>query len=322
VTDAHLILGRLDAGHFLGSHFRLDLEAAQAACAAFLKDQARRLPARLLPRTPLDLARGIVAVANATMERALRVISVERGHDPRDFALVSFGGAGGLHAADLARALGMTRVIVPPNPGAFSALGVLLSDVVKDLSQSVLMPVPGHARGQAFLLTLARRFARLEGAGRAQFRAEGFKGPIEAARRLDLRYAGQSFELGVPFRPGFREAFQREHERAYGYAQPGRRLEIVNLRLRLTIRTPKPDAGSVRAAPPRRHPPRDALLQRKSVWFGGRALDTALYDRARLPPGSTLAGPAVVVEYSSTTVVPPDYAARVDSETNLILTNR
>ena len=137
-------LGRLDPEHFLGGSFRLNLQQAEESFAEFLRrtSQPRRKHGARF-KTPVHLARGIVAVANATMERALRVISVERGHDPRDFALVCFGGAGGLHAADLARALGLVRVIVPQNPGAFSALGVLLSDIIKDVSHSVLIPVPG-----------------------------------------------------------------------------------------------------------------------------------------------------------------------------------
>jgi N-methylhydantoinase A len=318
VTDAHLILGRLDAENFLGGSFQLNLVAAQAAFERFLSERAREIPRKLLPKTPLDLARGIVAVANATMERAFRVISVERGHDPREFSLVSFGGAGGLHAADLARALGLAQVIVPQHPGAFSALGVLLSDVVKDVSQSVLLPVP--ARGEArFLKEIKSRFAVLKHSARAEFRAEGFQGEPQMEHGLDLRYVGQSYELTVPFKPGFRAAFPREHERAYGHAQADRPLEIVSLRLRLVIKTPKPEsARPVRRAVVRKPRP-VALLRRKPVWFDGKQLDTAIYERTRLDPGTEFHGPAVVVEYSSTTVVPPDYHCRVDREGNLML---
>jgi len=319
VTDAHLILGRLDAENFLGGKFQLDLAAAQDAFAHFLSEQAREIPRKLLPKTSVDLARGIVAVANATMERALRVISVERGHDPRDFSLVSFGGAGGLHAADLARALGLAQVIVPQHPGAFSALGVLLSDVVKDVSQSVLLPVPAR-REARFLKQTGSRFTALERSARAEFRTEGFEGKPKVERNLDLRYVGQSYELTVPFKSDFREAFQREHERAYGHAQSNRPQEIVSLRLRLVIKTPKPrSAGPTRRSGPRKQKP-GALLGRKPVWFGAEQFDTAIYERTRLDPGTEFHGPAVVVEYSSTTVVPPDFRCRVDQEGNLILT--
>ena len=324
VTDAHLLLGRLDPDHFLGGTFRLDREAAESCIAEFLRLQPRRSGAGSSGfTTPLDLARGIVAVSNANMERALRVISVERGHDPRDFSLVCFGGAGGLHAADLARSLGLRQVIVPPNPGAFSALGILLSDVVKDVSQSVLLPIPktvGASRREVSALfgKLERQFARLERAGRAELRREHFPAHLaRAERRLDVRYVGQAYELSVPFNAKFPQQFHREHEKAYGYAHAGRALEIINLRVRLVIRTAKP---------PRRREPaktvgnaRVAMLKRKPVWFGERFWETPIYERERLAPGACLTGPAVVVEYSSTTVVPPDFVCRMDESWNLEL---
>ena len=327
VTDAHLILGRLDPEHFLGGAFRLELRAAEEAFRRFLQPEKRRSSIGVGLRTPLDLARGIVAVANATMERALRVVSVERGHDPRDFALICFGGAGGLHAADLARALDLSQVIVPANPGAFSALGVLLSDVVKEVSRSVLISVPPLWAGAAaarkawkrFMNDIGQRFARLERSARAEFRQEGFEGKIVVGRTLELRYAGQSYELTVPFGPAFRDAFHREHERAYGHSQPDRAIEIVNLRVRLAIRTPKPGIALATPQSGSRQPARASVLNRKPVWFGKEVMDTAFYDRSQLEPGVEFEGPAVVLEYSATTVVPPDFRGRVDGEGNLVL---
>ena len=142
VTDANLLLGRLDPDHFLGGEFHLDLRAAEQGFVDFLRRHSQRTGFKTVP----ELAAGIVAVSNATMEKALRVISVERGHDPREFALICFGGGGGLHAADLARSLGLPKVVVPRNPGAFSALGILLSDVVRDTVRSVFLPVPEGGR--------------------------------------------------------------------------------------------------------------------------------------------------------------------------------
>jgi N-methylhydantoinase A len=324
VTDAHLLLGRLDADHFLGGTFQLDVDAAEKYFHEFLRHQPRESGAGSSAfQTPLDLARGIVAVSNANMEKALRVISVERGHDPRDYALICFGGAGGLHAADLARSLGLARVIVPPNPGAFSALGILLSDIVKDVSQSVLLPVPEAARKSrrntsAFFEMLQRRFKHLERVGRGELEREHFPVPLaRVERRLDLRYVGQAYELSLPFTAEFPRQFHHEHEKAYGYAHAGRPLEIVNLRLRLVIPTAKP--------PRRRHPPkiashpRRAIVKQKPVWFGERFWKTPCYDRQRLESGTRFAGPAIVVEYSSTTVVPPDFICRVDEFLNLVL---
>jgi N-methylhydantoinase A len=321
VTDANLLLGRLDPDHFLGGEFRLDLRAAERGFAEFFRQHQRKIGHKTLPQ----LAADIVAVSNGTMEKALRVISVERGHDPRDFALICFGGGGGLHAADLARSLQLPKVVVPRNPGAFSALGILLSDVVKDSVRSVLLPVPKEGRNssqqaQEFLHGLENRFANLERAARAELNDEGFNAQRALAeRRLDLRYVGQSYELSVPFRRDFRELFYQEHVKAYGYAHPGRALEIVNLRLRLSIRTPKPQLRAHRT----RHPdPARARVKTKPVWFAGRFHRTGLYDRERLEAGARLVGPAVVFEYSSTTVVPPDFTCEADKYLNLILTSK
>ena len=322
VTDANLVLGRLDAEHFLGGAIQLDQRAAEAGFAELLSCEARkRASTRGRFKTRLDLACGIVAVANANMEHALRGISVERGHDPRDFALMSFGGAGGLHAPELARSLHLRGVIVPQNPGAFSALGILLSDMIKDVSQSVLLPVETTQDRvlPSMFRDLERRFAQLAQKAREEFAQEGF--PAERAlidRQLDIRYAGQSYELTIPFRREFARDFHARHERAHGYAQRGRRLEIVSLRLRLTIRTAKPPLRAL-GARAHRAPPLPRPIKRKPVWFGRRFWPTAIYDRGQLAPGMHFSGPAVVVEYSSTTVVPPEWSCRVDRLGSLVL---
>jgi N-methylhydantoinase A len=316
VTDANLILGRLDPEHFLGGTFRLDAQAAERGFEKFLAGPARHAGFASAP----ELAAGIVAVSSATMEKALRVISVERGYDPRDFSLICYGGAGGLHAADLARALGLPAVIVPQNPGAFSALGILLSDVVRDVAQSVLLPVPagGKSPVRALLSQIDRRFDALLRAARSALRHEGFAADrARASRRLDVCYHGQSYELSVPFTPGFRQDFHREHAKAYGYAYPERPLEIVNLRLRLVIPTPKfgwraRTSGATRQA-------QGALVKTKPVWFGGKPHFTGIYERQRLAPGAELHGPAVIVEYSATAVVPPDFTCKIDEHLNLVL---
>jgi N-methylhydantoinase A len=312
VTDANLLLGRLDAGLFLGGEFDLDLGAAARGFAEFLRLHRRAIGSKTAPQ----LAADIVAVSNATMEKALRVISVERGHDPRDFALVCFGGGGGLHAADLARALRLPKVVVPRNPGAFSALGILLSDIVRDSVRSVFLPVPSDGGLAGLWLALEKRFAGMERAARRELQQEGFPSPsARVERSLDLRYSGQSYELSVPFKRDFGRLFDRQHMRAYGYSHVGRRIEIVNLRLRLVIRTPKPrlHAHRMRVAAP-------VKMKSKPVWFDGRFCATPVYDRERLAAGARLRGPAVIVEYSSTTIVPPDFRCEVDRYLNLALT--
>lgn len=326
VTDANLLLGRLDPDHFLGGTFQLHADAVEKRFTEFLR-RHHKVTGSLSRsfKTPLDLARGIVAVSNANMEKALRVISVERGHDPREFTLICFGGAGGLHAADLARSLGLERVIVPPNPGAFSALGILLADVVKDTSRSVLLPVPvtNSARSPEFqklYREITRQFAQLEQKGRQELAQDHFPARLaRAEQRLDVRYVGQAYELSVPFTATFRRHFHRAHERAYGYADRDRPLEIVNLRLRLVVATPKPlirprPAGTATDAGA-------AMVRRKPVWFENRFWRTPFYAREHLRPGARLTGPAVVVEYSSTTVVPPNFECRVDGYLNLVLSH-
>ena len=327
VTDANLILGRIDPDHFLGGTFRLDMHSTEEALRAFIRGAGNNSTAtKGNLGNPLALARGIIAVANANMERALRVISVERGHDPRDFTLISFGGAGGLQAADLARSLGVARVIVPPNPGTFSALGILQSDAVKDVSQSVLMAVPTEsasvrpAEFRKFLSAIARRFREIEHAARADLRRDHFPpGKVKAEKHLEVRYAGQSYELAVPFSPRFPSEFERLHEKTYGYTHRRKPLEVVNLRVRLTVpvatrRTSRHPSGEARRRVDK------ALVKEKNVWFGNRFHRTPLYERDRLCPGVLLRGPAVVAEYSSTTVVPPGFTCRVDNHLNLVLT--
>ncbi len=328
VTDANLILGRLDPDYFLGGSVRLDPQAAEKSFSEFLRKQPPSVHSPKSARqAALELALGIVAVSNATMERALRVISVERGHDPRDFTLITFGGAGGLHAADLARSIGLQGVVVPRHPGAFSALGILLSDVMKDVSQTVLLPVSGieetprrsvsRSAYRALLHSLQDRFARLEHRARAQLGRELSSGSSPRVERwMDVRYAGQAYEISVPFTPNFAARFHSEHDRAYGYAQAGRPMEIVSLRVRLIVPSPKPPA---RPRATKRTNARIAMLKVKPVWFDGRFHKTPVYDRERLSAGTRFAGPAVVVEYSSTTVVPPDFVCRVDDFLNLRL---
>ncbi|MCH7985968.1 MAG: hydantoinase/oxoprolinase family protein [Acidobacteria bacterium] len=313
VTDAHLILGRLDPEQFLGGQWRLD------------EGRTRRTMRKAMAgrgfRSLEAFADGMVAVANTTMERAIRVISVERGHDPRAFALVAFGGAGGLHACDLAEALGIPQVVVPKFPGALSALGILRSDVIKDYSHTVLLTVeaagPRSQQTHAIESRLEKEFKTLERKARTELRQEGFGRQTQRLQRqLDLRYRGQAYELTLPYRRNFTRAFHRAHERRYGYADPTRAIEIVNVRLRAVGVTRKP---ALRRAPAGGSSPRAAWLKRALVWFAGRRLATDFYVRERLRPGNRLRGPAIVAEYSATTVVPPGWKAQVDAYGNLLM---
>jgi N-methylhydantoinase A len=308
VTDAHLILGRLDPDQFLGGEWKLDSPRTQLHMRQFL----RRAPGL---RRLEELAAGIVAVTNATMERAIRVISVERGHDPREFTLVAFGGAGGLHACDLAAALGIPRVVVPKFPGALSALGILCSDVVKDYSRTVLWTVDSPF---ALAPKLETAFRQSERAARADLAREWFSRAAQhLLRQLDLRYRGQAFELTVSYGRDFIRAFHQAHAQRYGYSDPSRPVEVVNVRLRALGLTNKPSLRARRPAGAR--PPATARFKRGRAYFEGGWLATDFYIRERLRPGNRLRGPAVIAEYSGTTVLPPAWSARVDSFENLLL---
>jgi N-methylhydantoinase A len=304
VTDAHLVLGHLGAGGLLGGEFPLDAARAWR----FLERARSPMP------TVEDFAQGILDVARATMERAIRVISVERGYDPRDYALVAFGGAGGLHACGLAAALGIPQVIVPKFPGALSALGILRADAVKEFSQTVLLSLFSLDQGRA---ALRRAFALLERRGVRDVRAEGFsRAAVRVTRLLEMRYAGQGYELAVPFVGNFLAAFHRAHERRYGYADPARPIEVVNVRARFTGLTAKPELPSSR---PGSAACRHALASTWRAFLVGRYRATAVYDRSRLRAGNRFAGPAIVAEYSATTLVPPGWRARIDRYGNLLL---
>jgi len=310
VTDAHLVLGRLDPERFLGGEWRLDADRARRYMQKFLRGApgVRSLEA---------LAAGIVAVANATMERAIRVISVERGHDPREFTLVAFGGAGGLHACELAAALGIPRVLVPKFPGALSALGILGSDVLKDYSRTVLLPVESRTQ-RALSARLEKEFRALERSAYAELRREGFVlARQRLLRRLDLRYRGQAYELTLPYSRDFVRAFHRTHRQRYGYADLARSLEVVNVRLRAVGLMEKPRVA--RHALAGAMLPAAARIKRAPVFFDGRRLATDFYLRERLRPGNRFDGPAVIAEYSATTVLPPGWRARVDAFENLLL---
>jgi N-methylhydantoinase A len=308
VTDANLLLGRLRPTRFLGGEFTLDLERARRITSEWLKKKGSRLSLE-------QFSAGVVRVVNANMERALRVVSIERGYDSRDFALVAFGGAGGLHACELAEALAIPTVIIPANPGALSAIGILESDVVKDFSRTVLWRVASQlARPE-----LEREFRKLEAAAQKEFNSEEWRGKLHHERSLDLRYRGQGYELNVPTGADIVARFHDEHQRRYGYHHVGREIEIVTLRLRSRLRTPPPKVTIRKTARKSRAVFRLVPVDRTRVVFQTRAATTPVYERADLPPNQTLKGAAVITEYSATTVIPPRKAFRLDGQGNLII---
>jgi len=306
VTDANLLLGRLDPERFLGGTMPL------------FPDRSRRALQRFASRLKLDpyvFAEGIVRVADAIMERAVRVISVERGFDTRDFALLSFGGAGGMHACSLARRLRIPTVIVPKNAGVLSALGMLLSDTVKDYSLSIL-----RAGDEISASEFTRLFQPLLREASRDLSREGFaKSHTRLLRLLDVRYIGQSYELTVPFSSGFRGDFHRLHLRRYGYADKERSVEVVNLRVKAVGVTKKPRLAEIE---PKGGDPKPARIDRRAMRFDGRSYGADVYDREKLGAGNVICGPALILDYESTAVVPPFFVCRVDRFGNLILRRR
>ena len=307
VTDANLILGRLQPHRFLGGDFTLDLERTRRVVSEWLKQQRSKLSLE-------QFAAGIIRVVNATMEKAIRVVSIERGYDPREFILLAFGGAGGLHACELAAALHIPRVIVPERPGALSAFGILVSDVVKDYSRTVLW----QTLDELPLKRLNGEFGNLRHKAEQEFRTEGWEGSIRCLLSVDVRYRGQGYELNVPYTGRLVAAFRREHERHYGYTYPAREIELVTLRLRAIVKSPQSSLSRSRVRPVQRGGEREWSL----VFFAGNKLRTATYDRDSLQPGRKYSGPAVVTEYSATTFVPPVAQFWLDRTGNIIVRNR
>lgn len=314
VTDANFVLGRLRADHFLGGAMAVQPDLAQTAieklCAA-------------LGLSTLDAAAGVITVVNHNMATAIRSRTIQKGHDPRQFTLVAFGGAGPLHAADVARSLGVPEVIVPMYPGITSAMGLLTTDLKYDLIQNEFM-----LDGDADLGRLNRDFERLDAEALAQLERDGVHpDAIHVEHAADCRYVGQGYELRVPVPGGrltdesmarFWDDFNRLHKEEYGHFFPGNPIELVNIRVVAHGRLPKmpevppPAGGSIE----------EARLDVSPVYFdtgGLRAYDTPFYERARLPVGARLDGPAVLLQTDSTAVVPPGASVEVLASGDLLI---
>jgi len=256
-----------------------------------------------------ELAEGVVRVANANMERAIRVVSVERGHDPRQFALLAFGGAGGMHACEIAARLDIATVIVPRHAGVLSALGMLVADVTRDYSASVLRTADRLKSGD-----LDRRFAPLVAQARRELAREGYTGRSTAIERLlDVRYVGQSYEITVAYTRDYRRAFDAKHGKTYGYQDPARPVEVVNVRVVAAGVTDKPSLPFRR---PRVQKARPAA--RRPGRFEGKTVPIAFYRWDDLPPGSNGSGAAVITGGEATIVIPPAFGFRVDGFGNVI----
>jgi N-methylhydantoinase A len=318
VTDADLVCGLLNPDYFLGGAQVLDIKAARAALSSQIAEP--------LKMDLLEAAAGIQRIVDMRMADEVRVFAAKRGVDLSAFTLLPFGGAGAVHAAAVAQELGMRRILVPPRPGAFSALGLLCTDVVHDYIRSELKPLaevtPVHAE---------EIFAKLEHKAREELRAEGMN-PSDGrfARELDLRYTGQGYELRTPLEGLFgtflteeslsavRARFDERHAQIHGHAARERPVELVSYRLRVRVTVPKYQPAAEPAPPPR--PIETAIKGRRRMHLPGKdSAHAVLYERERLDIGATVSGPAIIEQFDATTVIPPGWSGRVDAYRNLIL---
>jgi len=329
VTDADLVCGFLNPEYFLGGAQVLDIKAARAALSTHIADP--------LKMDLLEAAAGIQRIVDMRMADEVRVFAAKRGVDLTSFTLLPFGGAGAVHAAAVAQELGMGRILVPPRPGAFSALGLLCTDVVHDYIRSALKPLaevtPAHAE---------EIFAELEGRAREELRAEGMN-PADGrfSRELDLRYTGQGYELRTPLDglfgerlteeslTGVRARFDERHAQIHGHAAKERPVELVSYRLRVRVIVPKYQPVQ-EPAPPSPRPIETAIKGRRRIHYplpnpqagegkGGGSANAILYERDRLDIGAAISGPAIIEQFDATTVIPPGWSGRVDGYRNLIL---
>lgn len=302
VTDANLTLGRLVPEYFLDGKMPLDVERAYHAMWVL---------GEKIGLSPRETAAGIIAVVNAHMERALRVISVERGHDPRLFSLLSFGGAGGLHAVQLARSLGITKVLVPPLASALSAFGMIVADVIKDFVQTVMLP------GETGWQEIDSRFSPIVTRGIDQVIGEGIdENAISIEKYLDMRYKGQSYELKVPFGLEFIPDFHKLHKSTYGYTREEAPVEIVNLRVRVLGEVPAPGLSvGVWDKPDPGH----AYIGPRQVTIDDHDLTIPVFRAELLRPGNQIAGPALFLRSDTTVMVGTNDSVDVDGYQNLII---
>jgi N-methylhydantoinase A len=309
VTDAHVVLGHFGGAGLLGGEFPLAEDRSHKALNTLARNMQRATGRAV---SAVEAAQGVITVANVNMERALRRVSIERGFDTRDFALLPFGGAGGLHAVDLAHALRIPQVIVPNSAGALSAVGVLTADVVKDQSRTTMLEYSSRVEKK-----LERIFRELERDAAATLRAEGFAPAKQRHERsLGVRYKGQSFELTIrQTRRSIAAEFHSAHRERYGYAQEAGIVEIVSARLRstgLVAKISERKLGESRKSVGRATRSLDA-------YFNGKKYRVKVFQRDELRPGMSLTAPCIVTEYSATTLIPPGARCVVDDHGNLII---
>jgi len=316
VTDANLVLGRINPDNFLGGDLRLDVEGA--------RDAIERSIAKPYGMSCEEAAEGVITVVNSNMVRFLREAVIGRGYDPRDFSLLAYGGAGPLHSCELAAALDLKQVLVPVHPGTFSAFGILTADARYDLDKMVMgIEVTGA--------DLDRLFSELEADGCSRLEGEGLgSGRIDSIRTAELRYVGQDHPLAVELPDSAASAdgsdpldvavelFHREHERLYGFKRDDTPVELFRLQVSVIGRTATLGGAASSPRPPRRTTEAKAHATRR-VYCEGSEREAGIHARRELTAGDRVAGPAVIEEDGSTTYVPPGWAMTVLEDATLHL---
>jgi len=312
VSDANVILGRLNPNSILGGRMKMDVEAARKVMKEKIADP--------LNLTVEEAAEGILRVVNANMVRGIRVISIEKGHDPRDFALVAFGGAGPVHAVDIAEQLGCSNVIIPPNPGITCAMGMLMADVRHDYVRTL-----SNRSSEFHLDKLNRIYEELSKEAYKELLTEGFsQGTAEVQGSIDIRYKKQAYEINVPVSSlqvtssvllEAIESFHQAHEKIYGFSRRDEEIEIINLRVVGIGKIKELKIEGLETAVC------DDLkeIDTRLAYFNSRYEETPIYRRADISVQHQVQGPAIIEQLDSTIVIPPHYQAKVDQDGNFII---
>lgn len=309
ITDANLVLGRISPDGFSNGSFKLDIESARKAIKEKIAD-----PCGL---TIEEAASGIIRIINNQMIRALRLVSIQKGHDPRNFTMLSFGGGGPMHAAELAEEMDLEAVLIPPHSGVFSAFGLLLADFRHDFVSAIMrdteaMDIYEIHRTFGSLRQQLRKLIRKEDLDREQLMID---------ESLDIRYKGQSFEIQVPWDYDLDECiedFHKRHHKKYGFSSPEESVEIVNARMTMTRMTDKPEFLEHDFFS--HEPEKYSVKGTRKVYFDSHHwMETTIFNRDKLNCGNLIEGPAVIEQYDTTIIVPPEFEARVDGYLNILL---
>jgi N-methylhydantoinase A/oxoprolinase/acetone carboxylase beta subunit len=310
VTDANVVMGRLVPEFFLGGKMKILPDRSWKSI---------KILAKRIGKSTLNTAAGIIEIANANMEKAIRVISIERGIDPKNFALFSFGGAGGMHSVEIASNLKIPKVIIPNNAGVLSAFGLLLADSVKDYSKSYVKPVK-----TLDMQNMVKQLSLLGDEGLKDMKKEGFnEKEIKISFFLDLRYIGQSYEITLPVslnnlpEMSFLADFSKEHQKQYSFHHPDREVEIVNIRAKAIGVSKKIKLQKYTLSGS--SPPSEAYFHKQKLYYKGRPYQASVYKKSLLEPGNKITGPALVVDSESTTFLPPAFNLSVDVFLNLVI---